>query len=548
MNIKIVICFIIICFLPVASASTADVWAAKQPGFIKPNQSLSFENYLVMSKTLDNTRADVSVYKNNALIETRKFNVNEFKKYDNIMITLLGIDGDYSWISISKFETKDIWRPLSRTLLKWGDTYTIEDYSLRIDTFGSDSVNLLISNKSAEQTYAFSSGDSKDYGTLRIAVRDINKTGFVDLELFTNKAPVIKAMVLTDKNEYFPDEPILVTINTSSDFVQNIVGIIIEINPPAEIQQKRFSVTGITGTHTFQSQITRQTANSTVNISAKIETRDYNNNAYIQNVSKNILITPEVSLIKSAPMDTDGENVSVQLFVYNSGLDEKSIHVSDNIPEELTAKNLDWDIQLGPKKSTTLSYYVAPQNPGLYILPAATAQWNGNSSMSRKVKMTVHMPAISITKTAKSNIIQTDVKLVINNNGDRPAQVKVSDKIPDGVSIVMGNTTWSGKLESGESATITYSLRGIINVLPAASGTYRDMRGVTRQVQSNVIEPQAKSINANMGKKESVATPALKTEPYGLISFMILSFIAIGGIIAGVTFAAYLFTKFKREK
>ncbi|MFZ2410246.1 MAG: hypothetical protein WAW23_01615, partial [Candidatus Methanoperedens sp.] len=379
MNIKIVICFIIICFLPVASASTADVWAAKQSGFIKSNQSLFFENYFIKSKILDNTRADISVYKNQALVETKEFNLNDTKKYDNIMITLLGIYGDYSWISMSKFETKDIFRPLSRTLLKWGDTYTIDDYSLRIDTFGSDSVNLVISNKSAEQTGAFSSGDSKDYGTLRIAVRDINKTGFVDLELFTNKAPVIKAMVLTDKDEYFPDETILVTINTSSDFVQNIMGINIETNPPAEIQQNSFSATGITGAHSFQSQIIPATANSTVTISAKIETRDYNNNAYIQTESKDIYITPEVSLVKRAPADTDDDNVTVQLFIYNSGLDEKSIHVSDNIPEELTAKNLDWDIQLGPKKSTTLSYYVAPQKPGLYILPAATAQWNGKT-------------------------------------------------------------------------------------------------------------------------------------------------------------------------
>ncbi len=89
MNIKIVICFIIICFLPVASASTADVWAAKQSGFIKSNQSLSIENYFIKSKILDNTRADISVYKNQALVETKVFNLNDTKKYDNIMITLL---------------------------------------------------------------------------------------------------------------------------------------------------------------------------------------------------------------------------------------------------------------------------------------------------------------------------------------------------------------------------------------------------------------------------------------------------------------------------
>ncbi|MFA4934458.1 MAG: hypothetical protein WC568_01355 [Candidatus Methanoperedens sp.] len=548
MNIKIVICFIIICFLPVASASTADVWAAKQSGFIKSNQSLSFENYLVISKTLDNTRADVSIYKNNALVETREFNVNEFKKYDNIMITLLGIYGDYSWISMSKLETKDVFRPLSRTLLKWGETYTIEDYSLRIDTFGSDSVNLVISNKSAEQAGVFSKDDFKDYGLLRIAVREINRTGFVELEFFTNKAPAINAEMSTDKDEYFPDENVLVTINITSDDVQNIVGINVESNPLTEIKPDRFSITGVTGTKSFQSHITSLPERSTISINANIETRDYLNNKYIVNVIKVINTTPVVSITKRVPEETDEENVNVTLQVYNSGTTMENVSVYETVPEEFNLKPLSWRIGIEPGNSTNITYQVSPQKPGKYTFPPTIVKWKIYSTLSKEMVMTVHMPYISITKTAVTNKSLTDVKLVISNIGDRKANVSVSDNIPPGYPAVYGKTTWSGFVEGGESAAITYSLQGIVNVLPDASGTYRDMRGVTRQVQSNVVEPEAKSINANTKKKESVSTPALKTEPYGLISFMILSFIAIGGIIAGVTFAAYLFAKFKRRK
>jgi len=543
MNIKIVICFIIICFFPVASAGTTDAWTAKYSGFIKSGQSASFENYLIKPKIIDNSRAAISVYMSQALIETVDFNVNDFKKYGNIRITLLGIIGDYSWISVSKLENKDIYRPLTSRRLKWGEAYTIEDYTFNIDTFGSDSVNLIVSNKSVTQTIALSVGNLKDYGPFRISAREINSTGFIDLDFFTYKAAAINADISTDKNEYFPDEPVRVTVNISSDFPQNIAGIILESSVPVDIQPDNYSATGVSGAYSFHSQMTRFPANSSVSITAKIETRDYYNSPYTTTVSKDILVLPEVSIMKRPPLDPDDENVKVALYVYNAGLDKKSIHIHDSIPEELAAKELDWDIELGPKNSTNLTYYVAPQKPGLYFLPSAKAQWNGQSALSRRVKMTMHMPLISMTKTAVRANSQTDVKLVISNNGDRPAQVKVSDKMPQEYSLIGGDTAWSGNLEAGGSATISYSLKGGIEVLPAADATYRDMRGTIREAHSNPIEPKASD---NIDKKEE-ASP-LSSKPYEIASFMISSFIAMAGVIVGVAMVAYLLTRFKRRR
>jgi len=540
MSIIIIAFFIIISFLPVASASTYEydnVWAAKSAGFIKSNESISFENILIRVNTLDNTKATITIYKNQNLIETSDFNVNDFKKYDAIGITLLGIKGDHAWISISKLENKDIWIPFDRTLLKWGEKYAVKNYTVNIDTFGTDSVNLTVSNKSMAETNIFPVNGFKDYENLRIAVRNINRTGFIELELLTNKAPEIKAGISTYKDEYFPDENIPVTINTTSEVVQNIIGITLESIPPTEIQPNMFSTTGITGTKSFDSQITHLPVNSTITINAKIESRDYYNNQYITTVSKDIVITPDVAIIKRAPADTDDENVPVQLYVYNSGLNNKSIHIRDTIPEELTSKELDWDIELGPKNSTTLTYYVTPRKPGLYFLPSTIAQWNGKSSASKRVKMTMHMPYISATKTAVNNESQTDVKLVISNTGDRPAQVNVSDRMPDGYPVVSGETKWSGLLASGESVTLRYSLQGNIEALPAASATYRDIRGVIRQADFNVVEPRV--TGRNYISDENI----LPSEPYEIILFIIFSFIMIAGIIMGVILIAYLFMK-----
>lgn len=555
MSIRIVICFMMIGILPVASASTMDnVWVAKYSGFIKSNQSVSFGNYLIKSKILDNTKAAVTVYRGENPIETRNFYINDFKQYDNIGITLLGIKGDYSWMAISKPENETIWRPLAKTVLKWGETYSVGNYTFNIDTFGSDSVNLIVSNSSMTETNTLSNNGSKDYGDFRFAVRDINRTGFIKLEFSTNRTPDIQAWVLTDKDEYFPDETIPVTIKIASDGAQNIVGITLQSNLNAEILPDSFAATGVNGSKSFYSQITGLPANSTLTITAKIETRDYYNNAQIITASKDISIMPEVSIIKRVPADTDDENVRVELYIYNSGLNNKSIHVHDTVSDELTAKKFDWDIALGPKNSTAFAYYVTPIRPGLYFLPAATAQWDGRLSTSKRVEMTVHMPYISMTKTAviktqylniRSSESLTDVKLVISNTGDRKASVVVSDRIPDGYLVVSGVTTMSGFLERGESTTITYSLKGNIEKLPAADATYRDIRGVVRHAQSNTIEPGAKSTD-DTEKKEGA--PALNSEQYGIMSFMISSFIAIVGIISVAALIVYLLATVKRRK
>lgn len=538
MNIKIVICFIILYFLPLASATADNVWIAKSSGFIKSNESLIFENYLIGAQILSGTKAAITVYRDKNQIASSDFNMNDFKKYDNIGITLLGIKGNYSWISISKLENKDVWRPFARKLLKWGEKYAIENYTIDVDVFGTDSVNLTVSNKSMKETNVFFKDGFKDYADLRIAVRNINRTGFIELEFFTNKVPVIKAEVFTDKDEYFPDESIQFTVNITGDAVQNVVGVALESSPHAEIKPDMFSATGI-NSKSFYSQISQLPANSTLTISAKIETRDYYNAPYITTVHKDVVITPVVAIVKRVPFDTDDENVPVHLYVYNSGLSNKSIYVRDTIPEEFAAKELDWNIELAPRNFTILAYNVTLKKPGTYIFPPAMAQWNGQSSLSKKVKTSVHMPYVSITKTAVNNKSLTDVELIITNTGDRSAMVEVSDKVPGGYPVVNGNTTWAGFLDSGESSSITYSLRGDIDALPAANATYRDIFGTIRQAQSNAVPPK------RTDAFDKPYSSPINAGRYEIVSFMILSFLVIAGIIGSTAFMAYLITRFK---
>ncbi len=545
MNIKIVICFIILVYLLSASTGAADmVWSAKSSGLIGSNEPLAFENFLVKAKVQNITNSSLIIYKNMIQIEMKDFNVGEFKKYDSIGITLLGIYENDSWIAFSKREEKNIWVPSGRAKLKWGDTYSFENYSIGFESLGKDSVTLAISGKNTTVTDVFIKNESKDYDNMRLVVTEINRTGIIELEFFKYEIPTIKAQIITDKDEYDPDEVISTSINITGEKTLNIARIILYSTNSVVFKPSDFTATGINGTRSFTSKIEELPADSTIILNSRIEVRDYNNNAYFTTISKEVSVKPYISIVKRIQEETDEEKVQVELVVYNSGLTTTFVHIRDNV-SETSPRQMDWDIELGPKNSSNVSYYINPQKPGTYQLPAATAQWNGKISLSNEAKMTVHMPYIRMVKSAVNNKSMTDVELKIINVGDRAANVVVNDKVPEGHLLASGNAKWSGFLDAGKSAYIRYTLTGYAPSLPAAEATYLDVMGTIRKAQSNTIETKKISESTIVsGSKEGDAIP-LNAGRDEMMLFMIVSFITLWGIIGSVAFTAYLITKTK---
>ncbi len=543
MNIKIIICFIlIISFFPSASfGATEKVWSAKSSGIIKSNQSVVFENYIVKATALDNTKSSIIVYRDNVLLEKKDFDINEFKKYNTLGITLLGINGEYSWIALSKPEDRDIWIPSGQSTLKWGETYSFENASIEIEALDKDSVNLAVSRNNTIKTDVFTINGSKNYDNMRIVVKDINRTGLIGIELFKYRIPTFEANIHTDKEEYFPDEQISVSINITGNELLNIASIILDGSNPLQFRPFVFTAIDIDGTRSFHSQISDLPPNSTFTINGKIEVRDYYNNVYFTNVSKEVSVTPNISIVKRVQEETDDEKVLVELFLYNSGSKRTSVYIHDNVTEGKNTTQKDWNIELEPKKSTNVSYFISPQKPGIYQLASAIAKWNGEISTSKKVKTTVHMPYLNIVKTALNNESMTDVELEIKNVGDRPAIVMVDDNIPVDFPLESGSPTWYGYIDSGKSANFRYSLKGNPVSLPPANATYRDIRGTVRQVQSNAIENN----NINISGTKKVDTTPINAGRYEIMVFMISSFLVISGIIGSMTFTAYLITKIR---
>ncbi|MFA4958114.1 MAG: hypothetical protein WC556_14190 [Candidatus Methanoperedens sp.] len=539
MNIKIVICFIIICLISLASPGAAEkVWSAKSSGFINSNESLAFENFIVKAKVQNNTNSSLTIYKHNTLLDRKEFKVNELQQYNSVGITLIGINGNYSWIAFSKLEERTIWVPYGRATLKWGDTYSFENYSIGFKSLGKDSVNLSISGRNKTVMDIFMKNDSKDYDNMRLVVTEINRTGIIELEFFKYDTPKINAQIITDKEEYDSDETISVSINIIGEKTLNIARIFLNSTNSVVFKPSDFTTTGINGTNSFTSKIGELSAGSTIILNAKIEVYDYKNIAYLTTISKEVSVKPYISIVKRIQEETDEEKVQVELVVYNSGLNPTLVHIQDNV-SEINPRQMDWDIEVLPKKSSNVSYFINPQKPGTYQLPAATARWNGKMSLSNEATTIVHMPYIRMVKSAVNNQGMTDVELEIMNIGDRPANVTVNDIVPGDDLIASGKATWAGFLDPGKVDYVRYTLTGNASSLPAADATYRDILGTVRQAQSNTVE-----IQKTPEPKKADATP-INAGQYEMMVFMISSFLVISGIIGSVAFIAYLITKTK---
>ncbi|NJD76760.1 MAG: hypothetical protein FIB08_06660 [Candidatus Methanoperedens sp.] len=561
MDIKIIICFTILFFPPLVSAdSINDVWAAQSSGFIRANESLTYEKFLIKAKPLDDEKASITVYRDQTRISQQDFSINDFHEYSNIKVTLLGIKGEYSWIGISRLENRDVWKSSGIKVLKWGEKYNVGSYTISADTFTSDSVSLVISNSTMAETKVFEKNSTGDYGNLRIFARDINPEGFVELEFLTIPSPVTEAGIFTDKEEYAPDEPILVTVNLSVDNTLNIAGIALENSANMQMQPSMVSLVNVSGTRFLSSRIAQFPANSSGTITASVEMRDYLGNVYITTTSKVIHTLPVISIRKIVPTDTDEKNVTVELLIHNAGPTEESVSIYDTVYENetLDQKHLTWLIKIKPGGSANISYITLPQKIGQYIFPPAVAKWKNQSSASREMTMTVHGPLIEVTKSAIKRNTRTDVKLLVSNTGDRPALVNVSDEIPEGYPVLEGIPEWSGLLEGGENTILTYSLQGSVENLPAAQAVYRDIRGVFKQAQSNTIkaaeynEP-AETVEQNTSKNNDINMKnnniqQINARPMEMLLFMIVSFMAIAGIISSVAMAAYISIRSKKRQ
>ena len=200
---------------------------------------------------------------------------------------------------------------------------------------------------------------------------------------------------------------------------------------------------------------------------------DYRDAMYTESASTEILVLPRFDLEvrktvnKHISMD---QSAWVRIDLENTGKRDLDVVLNDTVPQgfvlcgNVTATC--WRFNITPSESVQVSYRMKPERPGVFEIPGAVAEFvmgGRNITMrSNAPTITVDGAYIIVTKTAyPANVSIGDVVTValnVTNTGNRDAKINLTDSLPEGASLVSGNTTLSLTLAANRTAGIEYAI------------------------------------------------------------------------------------------
>jgi hypothetical protein len=159
--------------------------------------------------------------------------------------------------------------------------------------------------------------------------------------------------------------------------------------------------------------------------------------------------------------------IYIQLIIENQqSYTISDLQITDQLPAYFTTSQpLEWHIkQLKPDEKIEIKYTAQPQRPSLYVtLPAATAEWikwnRKKTATSNTPAIAIHGPYIIAKKKTQRNGERVNVTLEIENIGDFPVHITLTDPPPAGANLTSGNNTYSGLIKPSEKKHITYTLK-----------------------------------------------------------------------------------------
>lgn len=234
------------------------------------------------------------------------------------------------------------------------------------------------------------------------------------------------------------------------------------------------------------------------------------------------------------------DSAIVTVTVANGGMyDAYNIHVSDSMSENFELRSnasFQWDVYVlkpGQEQSTTYSIKPLEANIDGFTIPVATVQFTVNnrqySASSATTTVVVNGPKIMLNKTVDRADVNiggdVTVTVTINNVGNIATRAEVNDYLPEGVSLVGGETSIPPLfLEPNTPNSISYTIKmnreGEVQ-LPAAVANYTgiEYRGTTRSVLSSekllitVIDPSKITPTPETPEPPEAATTPEETAP-----------------------------------
>ena len=450
---------------------------------------------------------------------------------------------------------EDDWEYSGDAMLYVGDTYSVRGCIVEVIDFDKENGMVLLELKKdgelLDKPVLNASYDEYIYGEdVKINIYNttddplsINPTKWknpcIHVEFYVWKKPTLSVDVTINRITYKPpDSDIHVTVEVENNGEAEIKDVDLYIDPDG------LSVTYGKLTYHFNSitedgsesidlklRVPGLLTNSTFTISANASGVDTEDVAYTAKDSETLEVLPVCDLkiqkiIMNTSMDRD---VSVRIDVENTGVIDLNLTLIDAVPPgfemcqhsippnfKIDQQKLIWSANFEPCEKKSYYYFMKPLRPGVFSICPATAEWNiqgiNYTVSSNAPVMAVDGAYLILNKTAfpvhvKSGEYVT-VSLSVVNIGNKAASVTVNDVLPDGTSLVSGNTTLQTTLDANQTAAIEYVVRmeASGNITFPHSGIELVSKDYSRLQVSDDI-----NIEVSQGEPTVTSTPA--TQP-----------------------------------
>ncbi|MBC7086351.1 MAG: DUF11 domain-containing protein [Methanomethylovorans sp.] len=436
------------------------------------------------------------------------------------------------------YSLEDIeWESAQTATLHWGNSITVDSYIITAADFSLDGFayitiskdNAVVNSGALRLSDELVYRDSVDGNDIKVYVSTLNLkvnewTGkledpTVTLQIYRRGLPNLKVKIDVEQDTYDPAKlstPLYikakVTIENvgsgkASNLMLNIDTDGLEL-ADGKLTQTTASLEKEESTKplNFSLKIPLLWDSGKFDILAEVTAYDIHGKKYKFNATKSIDIKPKTEIILTKICTNEiyiDETAYVTVIARNTGsFSINSLTINDTLNDNFSPVDdvqLEKIISIGPDQTVeVIKYAIKPLKPGTYKLPAATADFIADgksySSKSKEPAIEVKGPYIVLEKKANiSSFLPGDDVLItieVKNEGNRAANVKINEIVPEGTSYVTGPMSFNSVVKAGSSESFSYTLKLENKAdieLPATKATFIDMEGYTGMKNSSPL-------------------------------------------------------------
>jgi hypothetical protein len=239
------------------------------------------------------------------------------------------------------------------------------------------------------------------------------------------------------------------------------------------------------------------------------------------------------------------------------------------IPQDV--ERTQWTLPLDAGATKEITYNAKPTESGSFTFGPAAAQWEdggetytADSGPINEV-FRVRGSKVIVEKSIASGYLHTgemtEIVVTATNAGTSKVSMILTDRVPEGLSLLSGQVTWEGELEAGASQKISYVvMAGDIGTfrLPAAGADCTDEEGKHYSAVSDT--PVVYIDDALNADQDQISSSASSDQAYaqtgqapgpgnteltriGAAGFMLSAFITLFSLLAIIPAIMYLFIR-----